>query len=627
VSTIPDIEQPFRFLADMLSLAMHGGRMGVWSRDLSTNAVWWSPELEVILGLEPGGLEGTEAGFFARVHEDDRPSVAQAVENAVRLRKDYVAVFRFQHASGAWRWMEGRFRSVYDAAGRPTTLYGLGIDITARKAAELEHAHASAILASTDDAVLSKTLEGIITSWNASAERMFGYTAAEVIGRRVDIIIPNDRLQEERTILERLRRGERIEHYETIRRAKDGRMFDISLTISPVKDESGRIIGASKIARDISDRKRAEAELKTADRRKDEFLAILAHELRNPLAAVRNAIHYLKLKGPSDLHRPIEMIDRQVTQMVRLIDDLLDVARISRGVLELRRERITISEIVEVTTEACHDQIQEQGHTLEVRVPAEPIELEADRERLTQVLYNLIANATKYTPRGGRIELTAAATNGILEVSVKDNGVGIPHEKLTEIFELFARVDSSLERQEGLGIGLTLVRQLTELHHGTVEARSAGIGRGSEFVLKLPIVAEVAAPTGAPNSESGPAGPPRRILVADDNHDAVESLALLLEIAGHDVHKAFDGEAAISSAEMLKPDVALLDIGMPKANGYEVARRIREHPWGKQIYLVALTGWGQETDKHRSLNVGFDAHLVKPVAPEALHRLFAELGG
>jgi CheY-like chemotaxis protein len=252
----------------------------------------------------------------------------------------------------------------------------------------------------------------------------------------------------------------------------------------------------------------------------------------------------------------------------------------------------------------------------------EPVELEADRQRLVQVLTNLISNATKYTPPGGEIEITAAATEHLLEVAVKDNGIGIPPARLTEIFDLFTQVDRSFEQQGGLGIGLTLVRQLVELHGGTIAARSEGIGHGSEFALKLPVVATAAAAAAA---SPGPvrASKPRRILLADDNHDAVESLTLLLQIAGHEVHTAFDGEAAIGLAEKLRPEVALLDIGMPKANGYEVARRIREQEWGKRVFLVALTGWGQEGDRRRAREAGFDAHLVKPVPPESLDRLLA----
>jgi len=496
-------------------------------------------------------------------------------------------------------------------------------DVTERALAEEARALLAAIVEASDDAVVSKTLEGVVTSWNAAAARIFGYSVAEMVGSPIETIIPTDRLEEEQDILRRLRRGERIEHFDTVRRAKDGHLIDVSLTISPVKDESGRIIGASKIARDITDRKRVEAERDEANRRKDEFIAILAHELRNPLAPVRNAARYLRLRGVApDLRRPVEMIERQVAQMSRLIDDLLDVSRITRGMLDLRRERVACGEIIEAALDACRDEIQAKGQQLRVRMPAESVELEADRERLVQVLCNLIGNAAKYTPTRGTIELSVAATaNGSLTISVKDDGVGIPPAKLTEIFDLFARVDNALERQGGLGIGLTLVRQLVELHGGTIEARSEGIGHGSEFILNLPIVVAAAPPAAVP--EVVPAGAPLRIVVADDNPDAVESLVLLLEMSGHEVHRACDGEAALDAIARVRPDVALLDIGMPKANGYQVARRIREHAWGTEIYLVALTGWGQQADKDRARDAGFDAHLVKPIPPEALEALLA----
>ncbi len=502
-------------------------------------------------------------------------------------------------------------------------------DVTERKKAEETRALLAAIIEASDDAIISTTLDGTISSWNAGAERTFGYAAPEAVGKPIGIIIPPERLDEDREILERLRRGARSEHhYETVGRAKDGRILDISLTISPVNDASGRIIGASKIARDVTERKRAEAEREESNRRKDEFIAILAHELRNPLAPVRNAARYLKLTGSTDAEprRAVEMIERQVAQMSRLIDDLLDVSRISRGMLELRRDRVACADIVEAAVDACRDELEAKGQTLRRVIPADPVELDADRERLVQVLCNLIGNAAKYTPPGGEIDLTVAvAANGTLEIAVKDNGVGIPAEKLTEIFELFVRVDHSLERQGGLGIGLTLVRQLVELHGGTVEARSKGLGRGSEFVLSLPIVAGRSA-AGAPLSQPLPAAAPLRIVLADDNRDAVESLELLLRIAGHDVHTVFDGAAAIGAVETLRPHVALLDIGMPNANGYEVARRIRAHAWGEDVYLVALTGWGQDADKRRAREAGFDAHLVKPVPPETLDELLATIG-
>jgi PAS domain S-box-containing protein len=497
-------------------------------------------------------------------------------------------------------------------------------DVTDRKRAAETHELLAAIVEASDDAVVSKTLDGVITSWNGGAERIFGYSAAEAVGRGIELIIPPDRLGEERDILARLRRGERIEHFETLRRAKDGRLMDISLTISPVRDATGRVVGASKIARDITDRKRAELERDENNRRKDEFIAILAHELRNPLAPVRNAARYLKLKAPPqpDLQRAVDMVERQVAQMSRLIDDLLDVSRISRGMLELRRERVSCEEVVEAAIDVCRDDINAKGHRLQVSMPSAAIELEADRERLVQILSNLIGNATKYTPAGGDIAVTVGAAEHVLRVSVRDNGIGIPPEKLTEIFDLFARVDRTFDRQDGLGIGLTLVRQLVELHGGAIQARSAGVGHGSEFVLELPIVASTPVRAVAPQ-DTEPVSAPLRVLVADDNADAAESLALLLEVAGHEVHVAYDGEAAIETAARTSPQVALLDIGMPKANGYDVARHLREQAWGRKIYLVALTGWGQESDRDRARDAGFDAHLVKPVPLEMLDQLLA----
>jgi two-component system CheB/CheR fusion protein len=405
-------------------------------------------------------------------------------------------------------------------------------------------------------------------------------------------------------------------------------LADISLTLSPVKDRTGKVIGASKIARDITDRKRVEAEREESNRRKDEFIAILAHELRNPLAPVRTAARYLKLVEHTDPHvrRQVDMIERQVAQMSRLIDDLLDVSRISRGALELRRERVTCSEIIEAAVDACSDEIRARGHRLELNLPVAPVELQADRERLVQILCNLIGNAAKYTPAGGKLDLAVSVVPpATLEVSIKDDGIGIPAGKLTKIFDLFARVDDSLEGQGGLGIGLTLVRQIAELHGGTIEARSNGAGHGSEFILRLPVVVASAVPT-ATAPEPGQECSPLRILVADDNEDAAESLMLLLQLAGHDVHVVFDGEAAVAAAARLRPDVALLDIGMPRGNGYEVARRIRSQPWGAEIHLVALTGWGQQADKRHAEEAGFDVHLIKPVSPEALERLLASVG-
>lgn len=378
------------------------------------------------------------------------------------------------------------------------------------------------------------------------------------------------------------------------------------------------------------ERLRLLTELKEGDRRKDEFLATLAHELRNPLAPIRNAAQLFRFKGSDEpeLRWGGDVIDRQVAHLSRLIDDLLDVSRITRNKLELRKERVELADVVKGAVETSRPLIEQCGHELMVRLPAEPIYLHADLVRLAQVFMNLLTNAAKYTERGGRVLLTADRHGGGVAVRVRDNGVGIPAEKLPRLFDLFFQVDPSMERsQGGLGIGLSLVRRLVELHGGTVKAYSAGRGKGSEFTVRLPVLAD--APTLAPphadgNGEST-ATPSRRILVADDMTDCAESLALLPRMTGNAVETAHDGLAAVEIAERFRPEVVLLDIGMPKLNGYDACRRIREQPWGRNMVLVALTGWGTEEDRRRTEEAGFDAHLVKPVDPDTLTTLLSGL--
>jgi len=360
--------------------------------------------------------------------------------------------------------------------------------------------------------------------------------------------------------------------------------------------------------------------LREADRRKDEFLAILAHELRNPLSPISNAAQYLKSKNfqDSDIRRPIEMIERQVTQVARLVDDLLDVSRITRGRLDLRLERLDFADIVQAALDACQAEIAAHGHTLRVVLPEKPLYLKADRHRLVQVFCNLVANAVRYTPPRGQIEFIARTRGSSLEVLVRDNGIGIPPTKLTEIFELFAQVNRSADKLGGLGIGLTLARQIAELHGGTIEARSDGVGHGSTFVLRLPVHTS---PNGFAKKKPTPPVQARRILVADDNEDAAESMAAVLRVHGHVVQYALNGQDALEAARRFRPEIIFLDLGMPGMNGYEVARRIRTEPRGGAIYLVALTGWGHARDRRRSEEAGFDAHIVKPASPDMLNRV------
>ena len=367
--------------------------------------------------------------------------------------------------------------------------------------------------------------------------------------------------------------------------------------------------------------------LAVANRRKDEFLAMLAHELRNPLAPIYNSLELLRMLCPKqpDLEMARDVIDRQVQQMKRLIDDLLDVSRISRGKLELRRERVNLAAVVSYAIEASRPAIENGSHELTVKLPPDPIPLDADMTRLCQALVNLLNNAAKYTNPGGRIELIADREGDQVTIQVKDNGIGIPVDMLPRVFEMFTQVDSTLDRsQGGLGIGLTLARTLISLHGGTIEARSSGCGSGSEFIVRLPIVAMSDSQKVLEDNSTPAAGPASyRILIADDNLDHADSMAKLLRLSGHQVHLAHDGLAAVNLVLSTDPDIVLMDIGMPKMNGYEAARRIRERH-GHELVLIALTGWGQIEDRSRATDAGFNYHLTKPVKYEVLEKLIAK---
>jgi PAS domain S-box-containing protein len=441
----------------------------------------------------------------------------------------------------------------------------------------------------------------------------------------MDAIHPDDRERVRSAVLERQSRGEQTDkEYRVVR--PDGSIRWVRDRAFPVKNAAGEFYRLVGIIDDFTEQKQAEEALKEADRRKDEFLATLAHELRNPLAPIRNATQVLRLKELDDPHlrSARDMIDRQVQQMVRLIDDLLDISRITRGKFQLRKERVEVAAVVHSAVEASRPLIDALAHDLTVKVPQESIHLEADPIRLAQVLSNLLNNAAKYTEKGGHIWLTAERQDAELVLSVRDTGIGIAADHLPRLFEMFSQIAPALERsQGGLGIGLALVRGLVELHGGRVEARSAGLARGSEFTVRLPVAEEPqrTPPQTRAEGEQAGVGTKCRILLADDLRDSVDSLAMMLRLAGHDIQTAYDGLEAVQAAATFRPDVVVLDIGMPKMNGYDAARHIRQQPWGKDMLLVALTGWGQEDDKRRTFEAGFDHHLTKPVEPEALEKL------
>jgi PAS domain S-box-containing protein len=753
-------------------------------------------------------------------------------------------------------------------------------------------AQLAAIVESSDDAIIGKDLNGTILSWNSGAERIFGYAFEEVRGRSITILIPPELLQEETEILSRLRRGERIDHFETVRVAKNGRRLNISLTVSPIRNAEGRLVGASKVARDITSRKESEAErqrlqeelelerqslaelfqrapafmcvlrgpehvierandryfellgsreilgkrirevvpeesghdyfqaldnvfrtgepfigtnarmtlrrngrleerilefvyqalrgpdgaiqgllahgidltdrvraeqqlvrltaeserqrrgyetalsntadfnyvfdlegrftfvnkalltlwrknlsealgktffeldypaemaahlhgqiqkvietksplrdetpytsfkgqrfyeyifvpvfgsdgsiqavagstrditdrktmedaLRRADRKKDDFIALLAHELRNPLAPLRNGVHVLKMaKGNEAISSSTQaMMERQLSHMVRLIDDLMDVSRINRSKMELRRARISLQDVIHAAVETARPAIESEAHQLTISLPDDPVFLNADLTRLAQVFSNLLTNSAKYTRRGGRISLTAMRAGDSITVDVRDNGIGIPKDSLASIFDMFSQVDRSIERSTGgLGIGLALVKGLVEMHGGSVSVESLGQDLGSTFRVRLPFLTDSpqALADLHPGIEVSPSKRRLRILVVDDNPDGADSLTLMLRLMNNEVQTARDGTEAIRQTEAFQPDVVFMDLGLPRLNGLEATRRIRDKPWGKAVKIFALTGWGQEADRELTRHAGCDGHLVKPVSIDDL---------
>ena len=517
-------------------------------------------------------------------------------------------------------------------------------DVSDRKRIEDDAARLAAIVVGADEPIISKTLDGHIVSWNHAAEAMFGYPEAEVIGKSITIIVPPERLAEEEMILGRIRRGEGISRFETERVAKDGQRILVALTMSPITDRHGRIIGASTMAHDIREQKRlqreregllfrervARAQAEAANRTKDEFLAMLAHELRNPVGVIVNALAVLEASREAAAEptpqaaRARALIRNQTQHLARLLDDLLDVARITAGRIELARELVDLRVLIQAALETERHQIERKQLRVTRSLAEGTVRVNGDPLRLQQVIGNLLSNACKYTPANGSIGITLTREAEQAVVRVVDSGAGIPPERLDDIFDLFTQVNPSLARTEGgLGIGLTLTKRLVDLHGGDVHAFSQGPGRGSEFIVRLPLARE-----GAHADAGGPPAPllsPRRIVVIEDNTDAREMLAIALRLAGHDVVEAATGTDGIEMARRHRPEVVLVDIGLPDIDGYQVARRLRQESEGR-FRLIALTGYGQARDRALSHAAGFDAHLLKPLDPSTLEAAIQQLG-
>jgi len=454
-----------------------------------------------------------------------------------------------------------------------------------------------------------------------------GRKPAEIIGRTLAQVLGEQAMGEIQPRAKDLLAGRRVQYERLSQYHALGKRW-VQITAEPTHDATGRPDGWVAVVFDIHDRKLAEETLREADRRKDDFLAVLAHELRNPLAPIRNAVAILGKKDQLDpeVAWSRDVIDRQVDQLTRLVDDLLDIGRISRGRLALRKERVALERVVDMALETSRPHINAAGHRLSVILPAEAAVLDADPARLAQVFANLLNNAARYTPPEGSISLSAAVEANEAVISVEDNGIGFGPEAAARLFEPFSPLTSASGRAHGgLGLGLSLVQGIVALHGGKVEGRSEGAGHGSQFVVRLPLAMGVQQAVHAPRAAAAPmAAAGRRILVADDNKDTADSLQRVLQLYGYDVRVAYDGATALRLGAAFRPEVAVLDIGMPGANGYEVAREIRKQQ-GPQIKLVALTGWGQEGDRRRAMEAGFDFHLTKPVDPGTLNDLLSEV--
>ncbi len=536
------------------------------------------------------------------------------------------------------RWVDMVYQVLRGADGASNGVFAHGVDITKRKLAEdalREAAHQTEQRARVFDTTLSAMTElgytfdrdGRFVYVNKALLDLWGLPLDEAVGKTFFDLKYPDALAAtmQRQIQEVFETGREIVD-ETPYTSPTGVSGQYEYILRPVRGEEGQVDQVAGSARDITDRKNAEDALKAADRNKTEFLAMLAHELRNPLAPIRSAVQVLRLTdGNRETAQPMfEMLERQIAHIVRLVDDLLDATRISRGKIELRYERVDLATVVRQAVETVRPQYASVDHELVVTLPAKPIHLNADPTRLLQALGNLLHNAGKFSARGGRIHLTVEPDGDQVIISVRDNGVGIAAEDLSRIFEMFAQLDTSLEHSRGgLGLGLTLVKQLVELHGGRVDARSEGAGEGTEFVMRLPMLADLLTPPNDRSVGSPEVSDPLHILVVDDNRDAVDSMAFLLQLSGHEVDTAYDGQQAVAAAAKCRPDVVLLDIGLPLLDGYEVARRIRaQHD--DRVMLVAVTGWGQDDDRRRASHAGFDAHMTKPIDYDDLSKLLAQ---
>jgi PAS domain S-box-containing protein len=618
--------------------ALTAGLMGSWETDHATKTRQWSKEGMALFGLDlpdgVGHVGGTDDEFINAIHPDDRHTAARFRELADR-QDSFPAEYRIVRRDGKVLWLSGRGLVIArDASGNALRLVNIMADATERKTAEeqlrIERERLRLALSAGQMGAYDLNIADDLLWWSPEMYALFGVDPASFVPTRESVgafIHPDDRDEFTRLRGESIAQHQPFVHEFRIRRPQGDEAW-LAHRGQAEYDAEGRPLRNFGITMDITDRKEVEQQLRNSDRQKDNFIATLAHELRNPLAPIRSAAQLLRRLDALDpkvawCH---DVIERQLGHVSRLLDDLLDVSRLNRGELHLRRQRLDLGLAIQQAVEIAQPAIQAGSHAL-VAVPAnEPVELDGDLTRLAQIFSNVLINAAKYTPSGGKISLTVERQGGEAVVTISDTGIGIATEHHARIFEMFGQVGAAAPgAQGGQGIGLSLTKALVEMHGGTISVRSDGVGQGSTFEVRLPLLSPdlsaAARPETTPTVAAQP-GDVYRVLIADDSTDVADAYAWLLRDMGHEVHVSYDGEQAFAMAQALRPDIALLDLGMPKLDGYALCRQIRATPWGGAITLVAQTGWGQEDDRRKTRDAGFDHHLVKPVEPDEIIALF-----
>jgi PAS domain S-box-containing protein len=625
-----------------MRLATETTQVGIWEWNVTTGEVRWDTMMFQIYGIPPtpnGVVQYCD--WSESVLLEDLPHQEALLHDTIQRLGSSNRHFRIKRRN------DGECRDINcietvrtNEKGNAQWVVGTNLDVTERKRGE-EALRASeeryrAATAAVSDLIWTNNADGLMVGEQRGWQEFTGQSYEEYQGYGWSKAIHPEDSQPTIEAWTRAVAEKGIFDFEHRVRRHDGQWRICSVRAVPILHANGSIREWVGVHADITERKGDEetlrqlaAELAEAHHRKDEFLATLAHELRNPLAPIRNGLQLMKLVGGQNdnVEQARSMMERQLAQMVRLIDDLMDVSRISRGKLELRKECVPMDVVLNSAVETSRPLIEQMGHELTVTLPDQPLIVDADMTRLAQVFLNLLNNAAKYSDRGGHIQLNVEHQGSDVVVTVKDTGIGIAADQLTRIFEMFTQVDRSLDKSHGgLGIGLTLVKRLVEMHGGRVEAKSRGPGKGSEFIVRLPVLVE-ASRLQAWGVEQDPASPKSslRILIVDDNRDGADSLAMMLRIMGNDTRTAYEGQEGVDVAGEFRPEVLLLDIGLPKLNGYEACRNIREQAWGKGVVMIAMTGWGQDDDRRRSHEAGFDHHLVKPVDPQELMKMLAGL--